>query len=132
MKQKTLKKAFTVKGKGLHTGQMSTATFMPADVNTGYVFKRIDLEGQPTIQALAEHVIETTRGTVIASKSNKEARVSTIEHAMAALYAAGIDNCLIEVDCGEVPILDGSAIIWCQEIEKAGICSGRPPPWSKG
>ena len=121
MKQKTLKNAFTVSGKGLHTGQMSTATFKPADVNTGYVFKRMDMEGQPTIQALAEHVIETTRGTVIASKSNKEARVSTIEHAMAALYAAGIDNCLIEVNCGEVPILDGSAIIWCKEIEKAGI-----------
>jgi UDP-3-O-[3-hydroxymyristoyl] N-acetylglucosamine deacetylase/3-hydroxyacyl-[acyl-carrier-protein] dehydratase len=121
MKQTTLKNAFTVTGKGLHTGQLSTATFKPADVNTGYVFKRMDMEGQPTIQALAEHVIETTRGTVIASKSNKEARVSTIEHAMAALYAAGIDNCLIEVNCGEVPILDGSAIIWCQEIEKAGI-----------
>ena len=108
MKQKTLKNAFTVTGKGLHTGQMSTATFKPADVNTGYVFKRVDMEGQPTIQALAEHVIETTRGTVIASKSNKDARVSTIEHAMAALYAAGIDNCLIEVNCGEVPILDGT------------------------
>ena len=105
MKQKTLKNSFTVTGKGLHTGQLSTATFKPAEVNTGYVFKRMDLEGQPTIQALAEHVIETTRGTVIASKSNKDARV----------------NCLIEVNCGEVPILDGSAIIWCEEIEKAGI-----------
>ena len=121
MKQTTLKGSFTVSGKGLHTGQLSTATFKPADVNTGYVFKRMDLEGQPTIQALAEHVIETTRGTVIANKSNKEARVSTIEHAMAALYAAGIDNCLIEVNCGEVPILDGSAIQWCKEIEKVGI-----------
>ena len=117
MKQTTLKSAFTVTGKGLHTGQLSTATFKPADVNTGYVFKRIDLDGQPTIQALAEHVIETTRGTVIASKSNKEARVSTIEHAMAALYAAGIDNCLIEVNSAEVPILDGSAIMWCDESE---------------
>ena len=67
MKQTTLKNEFTVSGKGLHTGQLSTTTFKPAEVNTGYVFKRIDLEGQPTIQALAEHVIETTRGTVIAS-----------------------------------------------------------------
>ena len=121
MKQTTLKNAFTVSGKGLHTGQLSTATFKPAEVNTGYVFKRIDIEGQPTIQALAENVIETTRGTVIANRSNKEVRVSTIEHTMAALYAAGIDNCLIEVNCGEVPILDGSAIMWCKEIEKAGI-----------
>ena len=121
MKQHTLKTAFTVSGKGLHTGQVSTVTFKPAEVNTGYVFKRVDLEGQPTIPALAENVIETTRGTVIANKTRKEARVSTIEHAMAALYAAGISNCLIEVDCGEVPILDGSAIMWCEKIQEAGI-----------
>jgi len=121
MKQRTLKNEFTMSGKGLHTGLMSTATFMPAEPNTGYVFKRIDMEGQPTIEALAEHVIETTRGTVIANKSNKEARVSTIEHAMAALYAAGIDNCLIEVNAPELPILDGSAIMWTQQIDKAGI-----------
>ena len=120
MKQYTLKNSFTMSGKGLHTGQLSTVTFKPAEVNTGYLFKRIDMEGQPTIPALAENVIETTRGTVIASKSNKEARVSTIEHALAALYASGISNCLIEVDCGEVPILDGSAIMWCDKIQEAG------------
>lgn len=121
MKQKTLKSAFTLQGKGLHTGMMSTVTFNPAAPNTGYLFRRVDLEGKPTIEALAENVIETTRGTVIANKNHKEVRVSTIEHSMAALYAAGINNCLIEVDCPEMPILDGSAIIYSKAIEKAGL-----------
>ncbi|MBQ3961659.1 MAG: bifunctional UDP-3-O-[Muribaculaceae bacterium] len=121
MKQSTLKEAFTVCGKGLHTGLEITATFKPAEVNTGYVFKRIDMEGTPIVEGLAENVIETQRGTVIASKSNKEVRVSTIEHAMAALYAMGVDNCLIEVNAPELPILDGSAIIYCNKIEEVGL-----------
>lgn len=118
MNQQTLKAPFTVSGKGLHTGQHLTATFKPADVNTGYRFKRIDLEGQPEIKALAENVIDTTRGTVL---GDKDVRVSTVEHALAALYAAGIDNCLIEVDGPEMPILDGSAIQYVNGIEEAGI-----------
>jgi UDP-3-O-[3-hydroxymyristoyl] N-acetylglucosamine deacetylase/3-hydroxyacyl-[acyl-carrier-protein] dehydratase len=69
---------------------------------------------------VAEHVVETKRGTVIAAKSNKEVRVSTIEHALAALYAAGIDNCLIEVNAPELPILDGSAILWANKIDEVG------------
>ncbi len=121
MKQHTLKAPFTVSGKGLHTGLTLTATFNPAPADTGYVFKRVDLEGQPAIEALAENVIETKRGTVIAAKGNKEARVSTIEHAMSALYAAGISNCIIEVDGPEIPILDGSAIIYCNKIDEVGI-----------
>jgi UDP-3-O-[3-hydroxymyristoyl] N-acetylglucosamine deacetylase/3-hydroxyacyl-[acyl-carrier-protein] dehydratase len=121
MKQFTLKEAFTVCGKGLHTGLEITATFKPAEVNTGYVFKRIDLDGAPTVEGLAENVVETQRGTVIASKSNKEVRVSTIEHAMAALYAMGVDNCEIEVNAPELPILDGSAIIYCNKIEEVGL-----------
>ena len=121
MKQSTLKEAFTVCGKGLHTGLEITATFKPAEVNTGYVFKRIDMEGTPIVEGLADNVIETQRGTVIASKSNKEVRVSTIEHAMAALYAMGVDNCLIEVNAPELPILDGSAIIYCNKIEEVGL-----------
>ena len=120
MKQVTLKAPFSVKGKGLHTGIAIEATFKPAEVNTGYVIKRIDLEGEPTIEAVAENVIETTRGTVIAQRQNRDARVSTIEHAMAALYAAGIDNCLIEVNAPELPILDGSAIEYVNKIEEAG------------
>ena len=121
MKQKTLKSEFSVSGKGLHTAVHVTATFKPAEVNTGYRIKRIDLEGEPTIEALAENVTETTRGTVVSSKADKNVKVSTIEHALAALYTAGIDNCLIEVDAAELPILDGSAIIYCNKIEEVGI-----------
>ncbi|MBR3100826.1 MAG: bifunctional UDP-3-O-[Muribaculaceae bacterium] len=120
MKQRTLKQAFSLSGKGLHTGLHIDATFKPAEVNTGYVFCRTDLEGHPTVEAVAEHVVETKRGTVIAAKSNKEVRVSTIEHALAALYAAGIDNCLIEVNAPELPILDGSAILWANKIDEVG------------
>lgn len=120
MKQRTLNSEFTLSGKGLHTGLHIDATFKPAEVNTGYVFKRVDMEGEPTIEAVAENVIETTRGTVIAARSNKEARVSTIEHALAALYAAGIDNCLIEVNAPELPILDGSAIEYVNKIDEVG------------
>ena len=121
MKQKTLKSEFSVSGKGLHTGVHVTATFKPAEVNTGYRIKRIDLEGEPIIEALAENVTETTRGTVVSSKADKNVKVSTIEHALAALYTAGIDNCLIEVDAAELPILDGSAIIYCNKIEEVDI-----------
>ncbi len=121
MKQRTLKGEFTLQGKGLHTGLRINATMRPAPASTGYVFRRIDLEGQPTIDALAENVVDTRRGTVIASKSNREARVSTIEHALAALYAAGIDNCFIDVDAPELPILDGSAIMWADKIDEVGI-----------
>ena len=121
MKQQTLKSEFSVSGKGLHTGVHVTATFKPAEVNTGYRIKRIDLEGEPIIEALAENVTETTRGTVVSSKTDKNVKVSTIEHALAALYTAAIDNCLIEVDAAELPILDGSAIIYCNKIEEVGI-----------
>lgn len=109
---------FTLTGKGLHTGLEITARFMPAPDNHGYKFKRVDLEGQPEIDALAENVVATNRGTVIAKG---EARVSTIEHAMAALYAAGVDNVLIEVNAPEMPILDGSARYYCEEIARVGL-----------
>lgn len=118
IKQKTLKGSFSLKGKGLHTGLDLTVTFNPAPENHGYKIQRIDLEGQPTIDAVADNVIETTRGTVLAKG---QARVSTVEHGMAALYALGIDNCLIEVNGPEFPILDGSSQYYVQEIEKVGI-----------
>ena len=121
MKQSTLKSAFTLKGKGLHTGLQIEATFNPAPAGTGYVFKRVDMDGEPTVDAVAENVIETQRGTVIANRVNKEVRVSTIEHALAALYACGVDNCLIETNAPELPILDGSAAIVTAEIERVGI-----------
>ena len=78
--QKTLKSSFSVSGKGLHTGLQLTATFLPAPENHGYRIQRIDLEGQPVIAAIAENVVDTSRGTVVA---NGEARCSTIEHWMA-------------------------------------------------
>ena len=121
MKQLTLKADFSVSGKGLHTGLQVKATFKPASENTGYIFKRIDLEGCPTIEALAENVVATNRGTVLASRTNKEIKIGTIEHAMAALYAAGIDNCCVEVNGPELPILDGSAIEYSTKIEEAGL-----------
>lgn len=118
MKQQTLKGQFTVKGKGLHTGLEIEATFLPAPENHGYKFQRIDLEGQPVIDAFAENVTGTTRGTVL---ERGDVRVSTVEHALAALYAAGIDNCLIQLNAPEMPILDGSAAEYCANIANVGI-----------
>lgn len=118
MKQQTLNGEFTVKGKGLHTGLEIEATFLPAPENHGYKFQRIDLPDAPVIDALAENVTETERGTVI---SRGDVRISTIEHALAALYAAGVDNCLIKLNAPELPILDGSAIVFAEEIERVGL-----------
>ncbi len=118
MKQTTIKNSFTLKGKGLHTGLDIVAEFCPAPENHGYKFQRIDLEDQPIIDAFAENVKATTRGTVI---GRGEAMVSTIEHVMAALYAAGIDNILIKVNAPEMPILDGSSRQISDAIIAAGI-----------
>ena len=117
-KQITLKESFVLKGKGLHTGQYITAVFNPAPENHGYKIQRVDLEGEPIIDCLAENVADTQRGTVLVKD---DIRISTIEHAMAALYSAGVDNVLIQLDGPEMPILDGSAILFCQEINRVGI-----------
>lgn len=119
IKQKTLKGSFSLSGKGLHTGLDLTVTFNPAPENYGYKIQRIDLDGKPIIEAIADNVIDTTRGTVLAN--NNGDRVSTIEHGMAALYALGIDNCHIEVNGPEFPILNGSSEYYVNEIEKTGI-----------
>lgn len=119
MKQQTLNGEFTVKGKGLHTGLEIEAIFLPAPENHGYKFQRVDLPDEPTIDALAENVTETERGTVI---SRGDVRISTIEHALAALYASGIDNCLIKLNAPELPILDGSAEKYMEEIDRVGLC----------
>ena len=123
-KQKTLKGSFSLFGKGLHTGLSLTVTFNPAPENTGLKIQRIDLEGQPTIDALAEYVVDTQRGTVIAKG---DVRVGTIEHGMAALYAMGIDNCLVQVNGPEFPILDGSAEKYVEQIKKVGIVEQNAP-----
>lgn len=117
-KQKTLKESFSLSGKGLHTGLDLTISFHPAPIDYGYKIQRIDLDSQPIIDAVAENVRETQRGTVL-FKGN--AKVSTVEHALAALYAAGIDNCRIEIDGPEFPILDGSAIHYVENIKRVGI-----------
>lgn len=118
MKQCTLNDSFKVHGKGLHTGLMIDAAFCPAPEGHGYKIQRTDLEGEPVIDAVAENVIATQRGTVVAKGDIK---ISTIEHALAALYAAGIDNCLIKVNAPEIPILDGSAKEYCEKIAQVGV-----------
>lgn len=117
-KQKTLKGSFALCGKGLHTGLSLTVTFNPAPENSGYKIQRIDLENQPVIEAIAENVVDTQRGTVL---GKGDVRVSTIEHGMSALYAMGIDNCLIQVNGPEFPILDGSASMYVDKINEIGI-----------
>ena len=123
-KQTTLKGSFSLCGKGLHTGLNLTVTFYPAPENHGYKIKRIDLENQPVIDAVADNVIDTQRGTVL---GKGDARISTVEHAMAALYAHGIDNCLIEVNGPEFPILDGSALEYVKKIKQIGIEEQKAP-----
>ncbi len=117
-KQKTLKAPITFKGKGLHTGVHVTMTFNPAPDSHGYVFKRTDLPGQPIINALAENVVETSRGTTLEENG---ARIATIEHVLASFVGMGIDNVLIEVDGPEAPILDGSAREYANAIEATGV-----------
>ena len=117
MKQMTLKGSFSLCGKGLHTGLSLTVTFNPAPENTGYKIQRIDLDGMPIIDAIAENVVDTRRGTVL---GKGDIRVSTIEHGMSALYAMGIDNCLIQVNGPEFPILDGSAAKYVEKITEIG------------
>lgn len=118
MKQVTLNGSFTVCGKGLHTGAQLEATFCPAPDNHGYKLQRTDLEGEPIVDALAENIVSTNRGTVV---GRGDVTVSTIEHAMAALYALGVDNCLIKTNGPELPILDGSAKPYVEEILKVGL-----------
>jgi len=99
-------------------------TFNPAAENTGYKIQRIDLEDMPIIDAVAEHVVDTQRGTVLAKG---DVRVSTVEHGLSALYASGIDNCFIQVNGPEFPILDGSAIQYIKKIQEVGIQEQNAP-----
>lgn len=124
IKQRTLKGSFSLCGKGLHTGLNLTVTFNPAPENTGYKIQRIDLEGQPIVEAIAENVVDTQRGTVLA---RGDVRVSTVEHGLSALYAMGIDNCMIQVNGPEFPILDGSAAIYVNRIQEIGIVEQNAP-----
>ena len=117
-KQRTIKEGFKLSSKGLHTGLDLTVEFCPAPENFGYKIQRIDVEGCPIIDVLAENVTDTQRGTVL---SNGVERVSTIEHGLSALYALGIDNCLVKVNGPEFPILEGSARLYVENIFRVGI-----------
>ena len=117
-KQRTIRRPFTFQGKGLHTGLDITLTLRPAPAGHGIKIKRVDLPDQPVIDALAENVDGTTRGTVI---KRGDVQVSTIEHALSALYALGVDNCLLETDAPEFPILDGSARAYVEAIGEDNI-----------
>lgn len=117
-KQRTIKNPISLNGKGLHTGQDCVITFKPAPENHGYKFQRIDLDGQPTINAIVENVVDTSRGTTLEENG---AKIYTCEHLLAAVYGLDIDNILIEINADEVPILDGSAILYIDALKKAGI-----------
>jgi len=116
--QHTLAAPVTITGVGIHTGQTVEMVLKPAEPNTGIVFKRVDLPNSPTVKADVDNVIETTRSTTIEANG---ARVSTIEHLMAALVGNQVDNVLIEINASEVPILDGSSAPFVQIIKEAGV-----------
>jgi UDP-3-O-[3-hydroxymyristoyl] N-acetylglucosamine deacetylase / 3-hydroxyacyl-[acyl-carrier-protein] dehydratase len=117
LKQRTLQKEFTINGKGLHTGLNVELTFKPAPANHGYVFRRVDLENKPLIKALVDNVVDTSRGTTIEENG---ARVSTIEHVIAALAGMGVDNALLEINGPEMPIADGSSRVFVEAIKANG------------
>ena len=117
-KQRTLAKEVSLSGKGLHTGIPVTITFRPAPANHGYKFCRSDLPGKPMIDALAEHVTDTSRGTTLVQNN---VSVSTIEHTLAALYGLQVDNAIIELDGPEAPIMGGAASIFTEAIKSVGF-----------
>ncbi|MDD2529689.1 MAG: bifunctional UDP-3-O-[3-hydroxymyristoyl] N-acetylglucosamine deacetylase/3-hydroxyacyl-ACP dehydratase [Bacteroidales bacterium] len=116
--QNTIKSKITVSGKGLHSGNNINVSLLPAEANTGIIFRRIDIESKPTIPALIDYVTDTSRGTTIEKDG---IRVSTLEHLMASLHYFNIDNVIIELDSNEIPILDGSARIWVEKIKEVGV-----------
>lgn len=117
MKQTTIKKSVSVEGVGLHTGQQVSMTFLPAAENHGIKFQRVDLPGQPIIDADVDNVTDTSRGTTIEQNGG---RVATVEHVMAALAGLEIDNCLVQINGGETPIMDGSSRLYISALKEAG------------
>jgi len=118
VKQKTIKTEISLTGVGLHTGKEVTMTFKPAPINNGFTFVRKDLEGQPVIEADANYVVNTQRGTNLEKLGVK---IQTPEHVLAALVGCDLDNIIIELDASELPIMDGSSKYFVEAIEKAGI-----------
>tara|TARA_B100001029_G_scaffold65576_1_gene53155 strand:- start:5655 stop:7043 length:1389 start_codon:yes stop_codon:yes gene_type:complete len=117
-KQTTIKSSISLEGVGIHTGQDVKLTFNPAKCDTGYVFKRVDLKGEPLVEALSKYVVNTQRGTTLEKEGIK---LKTIEHVLAALVGLEIDNVLIEINAEEPPIMDGSSKYFIDALEKAGL-----------
>ncbi len=117
-KQQTIKKEVSLEGVGLHTGHKVTLTFKPAPEHTGYLFRRVDLEGNPQIEADVTYVVNTQRGTNLEKNGVK---IQTSEHVLAACVGLEIDNIIIELDAPEPPIMDGSSKFFVEALEKAGI-----------
>lgn len=117
-KQKTLKDKVQISGVGLHTGAEVQLTLHPAPSNHGILFKRVDIDGEPEVPALASFVVRTDRGTTLAKA---DAEIHTVEHVLAALTGLEIDNCIIDIDGPEMPIMDGSSLPFLAEIEKVGV-----------
>ncbi|MCZ8228435.1 bifunctional UDP-3-O-[3-hydroxymyristoyl] N-acetylglucosamine deacetylase/3-hydroxyacyl-ACP dehydratase [Flavobacterium sp.] len=118
VKQKTIKTEISLTGVGLHTGKEVTMTFKPAPVNNGFTFVRVDLEGQPIIEADANYVVNTQRGTNLEKLGVK---IQTPEHVLAALEGCDLDNVIIELNASELPIMDGSSKYFVEAIEKVGV-----------
>ncbi len=118
VKQKTIANEISLKGVGLHTGQEVLMTFKPAPVNNGFTFVRVDLEGQPIIEADANYVVNTQRGTNLEKRG---VMIQTPEHVLAAIVGCDLDNIIIELNASELPIMDGSSKYFVEAIEKAGI-----------
>jgi UDP-3-O-[3-hydroxymyristoyl] N-acetylglucosamine deacetylase / 3-hydroxyacyl-[acyl-carrier-protein] dehydratase len=117
IKQRTLKSAVSISGVGLHTGKQVNLTFLPAPENHGYKFQRVDLPGNPIIDADVDNVVDTSRGTTLEQNG---ARVHTTEHVLAALVGLEIDNALVQLDGPEMPIMDGSSMPFVKVLEQAG------------
>src|SRR6476620_2280518 len=117
VKQKTIKTEISLTGVGLHTGQEVTMTFKPAPVNNGFTFVRIDLEGAPIIEADANYVVNTQRGTNLEKLG---VMIQTPEHVLAALVGCDLDNVIIELNSSELPIMDGSSKYFVEALEKVG------------
>lgn len=117
-KQHTIKERFTLSGVGLHTGADARMTFVPADSNHGIKFQRVDLPGQPIVDADVDYVVDLSRGTTI---EHNGARVNTVEHTMASLVGTEVDNVLIQLDGPEPPIMDGSSMPFVEALEKVGF-----------
>ncbi|MCK5766373.1 MAG: bifunctional UDP-3-O-[3-hydroxymyristoyl] N-acetylglucosamine deacetylase/3-hydroxyacyl-ACP dehydratase [Bacteroidales bacterium] len=116
-KQKTIKQAISVKGTGLHTGNKVTVTFNPAPAGHGLKFRRVDLDGQPVVDADVQYVVDTSRGT---SLEHNGASINTCEHVLAAVVGLGIDNLMIDLTQSEPPIMDGSSKFFIEALVEAG------------